>query len=178
MMFQEWYDTLKAFTVPLRNVGRPKVTEPLIWKKDRVHPERYRQTLALTEDENSEIACNAFGSCQKICPSQIIQVSKPERLDSPKTGKKRAYPASFSIDLNACIFCEMCVQVCPTGALNMMARHQPPAFEREDLVLTMDKLLANAKVGTPSWASSTRLKEMQDPTRGLAPAEAKKEDQP
>lgn len=177
MMFREWTDTLKALSVTLRNVGRPRVTEPLPWKKARIHPERYRQTLALTLDENGEIACIACGSCEKICPSQIIRVGKLERRDSPKTGKKRAYPTSFSIDLNACMFCELCVQVCPSDAITMMARHQESTFSREELVLTLEKLLENAKVGQVSWASASRLKEMQDPSRGQAPAE-KKEGQP
>lgn len=169
-MLKPWFDTLEAFTVTLRNLGRPRVTEPLPWKKDRVHPERYRQTLGLTRDEHGEIACIACSACEKICPSQIIRVKSAGRKDSPVTGKKRAYPETFAIDLNACMFCEMCVQVCPADAITMLAHHQPSSFDREELVLTMDKLLENATRFTPSWASASRLAEMQDPKRGAAPA--------
>lgn len=164
-----WIETLSAFAVTIRNLGRPKVTEPLPWKARRAHPERYRASFALTEDEHGEIACIGCKACENVCPSQIISVEL-ERRESVKTGKKRGYPASFMLDMNACIFCELCVQVCPNDALVMRTDWQLAGYQREDQVMTLERLLANAKEGQASWGTGTRLREMQSPERGSTPS--------
>lgn len=159
------FDTLEAFKTTLRNVGRPLVTDPLPWKAPRTHPERYRATFALKHDEHGEELCIACGSCAKICPSQIITVTRGEMRVHPVTAKKRLSAADFTLDLQACIFCELCVQVCPTDALTMLRTYHSPGYCREDLVLTADKLYANEKLGLDSWGSGSRLAAMQDPVR-------------
>jgi NADH-quinone oxidoreductase subunit I len=165
-----WIDTLHAFSVTFRNVGRPRVTEKLPWKRLRVHPERYRAGFALTDDEHGEVACIACKACENVCPSGIIRV-EAERRDSPVTGKKRAWPASFVLDMNACIFCELCVQVCPSDAIRMRTAWSLAGTSREDQVLTLDRLRANARDGHLSWATSSRLRAMQDPGRGAGGGE-------
>lgn len=169
-MLKAWIDTLNAFSVTLRNVGRPRVTEKLLWKAPRPHPERYRQTFVLTRDEHGEPNCIACGNCARICPSGIIRVDRGKKVEHPVTGKKAFRPATFTLELGACMFCELCVQVCPTDALVMLGTHQPAAFDRESLVLTQDKLYANAELGERAWGSGSRLREMQDPKRKPAPA--------
>ncbi len=95
-----WIETLSAFAVTIRNLGRPKVTEPLPWKARRAHPERYRASFALTEDEHGEIACIGCKACENVCPSQIISVEL-ERRESVKTGKKRG-DSDHDYDLDDC----------------------------------------------------------------------------
>jgi NADH-quinone oxidoreductase subunit I len=164
--------TLAALGTTLGNLKRPKVTEKLPWKADRAHPERYRASFALLHDEHGEERCIACGACAKICPSQIITVQMGERTVHPVTGKKRATARSFVLDMQACIFCEMCVQVCPSDAITMLRVYQHPVFEREDLVMTAEKLYANEKLGQRSWAIASRLAAMQDPARTVAAAAA------
>jgi formate hydrogenlyase subunit 6/NADH:ubiquinone oxidoreductase subunit I len=101
--------------------------------------------------------------CEKICPSQIISVTQGPKAPSPATGKSRGWCTDFTLDLNACIICELCVQVCPADAIIMLRVQERPAFAREDLLLTMDKLYANEKLAQPTWATPTKLQEMQDP---------------
>jgi NADH-quinone oxidoreductase subunit I len=165
-----WLETLNAFTVTIRNLGRPRVTEKLPWKGERPHPERYRANFALVDDEHGEVACIGCKACENMCPSGIISITV-ERRESPATGKKRGYPSAFVLDLNACLFCELCVQVCPNDALVPLTKYKVAGYTRSDQVLTLERLRENAKSGKRAWTTASRLREMQDPERGAAPAE-------
>ena len=167
------FPTVDALGVTIRNLFRKKVTEPLPWKAERPRPERYRSTFALVHDDKGEEACIGCKMCEKICPSDVISVEAGGRKESPVTGKKRGYCDDFTLDLNACIVCELCVQVCPTDAILMVSAPEAPGYGREDLVLTMDKLYANESLSKASWASGSKLMEMQDPKRGLPKPEPK-----
>src|SRR5262249_23653764 len=97
------------------------------------------------------------------------------KRESPISGKKRGYADDFVLDLNACIYCELCVQVCPTDAIVMTREPELPAYGREDLVLTMAKLYANEKSKNRAWGDATRLNGMQaPPTRPKTEAPAAK----
>lgn len=162
----------QALRVSIRNLARPQNTEPLPWKGSRERAERYRASFALVHDEHGEEACIGCMLCEKICPSQIITVTPGPKAPSPATGKARGWCADFTLDLNACIICELCVQVCPADAIIMLRVQEQPAYAREDLLLTMEKLYANEKLAQLTWATPTKLQEMQDPKGRPAPAPA------
>lgn len=157
---------LDAFGLGVRNFWRPKVTEPLPWKQTRPRAERYRASFALVHDEHGEEACIGCKMCEKICPSQIINVATGPKVKSEATGKMRGSCADFTLDLNACIVCELCVQVCPTDAIVMIREQEKPGFDRNELLLTMEKLYANEKRGIRSWSDGTVLVGMQEPGGG------------
>jgi formate hydrogenlyase subunit 6/NADH:ubiquinone oxidoreductase subunit I len=92
-------------------------------------------------------------------------VTPSEKKESPFTGKSRLYSDDFTLDLNACIACELCVQVCPVDAIIMMKSPAPVGFSREELFLTREKLYENEKRYEKSWADGTVLTTMQNPNR-------------
>ena len=143
----------------LRNLFRPKNTEPLPWKETRAVVDTER--LCIIHNEHAKRRASA-ARCAKI-PSEIITVVPGGRHESPATGKKRGTCKDFILDLNACIVCELCVQVCPEDAILMLKVQEEPGYQREDLVLTMDKLYANEKLGATTWATGAKLIEMQAP---------------
>lgn len=149
--------------VTFRNFFRRRVTEGIRSEQDR--SKRYKASFALVHDENDEEACIGCDLCGKICPSSIITVVPDEKRVSPVTGKKRGYCKDFTLDLQACIYCELCVQVCPTDAIVMLRVQEEPGYEREDLVLTMDKLYANERNRPLYWGKGSLLMQMQDPKR-------------
>ncbi len=170
------FSLAKALRVSIQNLARPKNTEPLPWKESRDRAERYRASFALVHDEHGEEACIGCKLCEKICPSEIISVEAGPKAESPATGKKRGWCTDFTLDLNACIICELCVQVCPADAIIMMRVQEKPGFQREDLLLTMEKLYANEKLAQLTWATPSKLQEMQAPPkvqRAPKPSETK-----
>jgi NADH-quinone oxidoreductase subunit I len=166
--------TLKTFGITLKNLFRkPTTIEYPAVRRERA--ERIRASFALVHDENGEEKCIGCKFCEWICPSQVISIEATPKRESPFTGKKRGYASDFTLNLQACIICELCIQVCPEDAIIMTREQEQPGFCREDLVLTMDKLYANEKK-TLSWHTGAGLMEMQNPQRGqekpAAPAPA------
>lgn len=158
------FDTLRALKTTLVTVFRkPQTVE--FPKVVRPRAERYRTSFALPDDENGELACIACLACERICPSQVIKMKSGGKRESPVTGKKRAYVDEFVLDLSACIQCELCVQVCNSDAITMVREPETPAFAREDLVLDLEKLRANARDKTASWGRGTTLQEAQEPPK-------------
>lgn len=166
---RHFLDAARALAATLRVSLRRPTTEQFP-KEVRPRPERYRASFALLHDENGEELCIGCYACERICPSRIIKLAAGPKVESPFTKKKRGTCTDFTLDLNACIFCELCVQVCPTDAIVMLREKEVPGFCREDLVLTMDKLYANEKLKTPTWGTGTKLMDAQEPPKAERPA--------
>ena len=154
------HQSLRALFTSIRTVFRPVATVqfPAV---QRPRAERYRASFALLHDEQGDELCIGCPFCEIICPSRVILVKPAGKRESKVTGKKRGYADDFTLDMSACIFCELCVQVCPTDAIVMTREQDQPAFGREDLVLTMAKLYANETSKTRAWGDGTRLMGMQ-----------------
>jgi NADH-quinone oxidoreductase subunit I len=164
-------DGLRALRVTLINMLRPAATVefPAVI---RPRAERYRSSFALLHDDAGDELCIGCLQCERICPSQVIAIKFGGKRESPITGKKRGYADDFVLDMSACIFCELCVQVCPTDAIVMTREPEVPAYAREDLVLTMAKLYANEKSKPRAWGDATKLMGMQEPPRPPRPPPA------
>jgi NADH-quinone oxidoreductase subunit I len=147
-----------AMTVTLRNLVRKPVT---VHYPDAVrpYPDRFRGVLALTYDpETGQENCIGCRLCEYICPPQVIKV---EMLKA----ETRNYAKSFFLELYACEFCELCVQVCPTDAIIMLKTFDLAVHDRRELLLDKDRLHALGREFPPSWATGTGLRAMQAPPR-------------
>jgi len=166
--WREAWDTARsaaqAMAVTLKNLFRKPVT---VHYPDvtRPYPDRFRGILALVYDPvTGEEACIGCRLCEYICPPQVIKV---EMLKA----EKRNYAKTFTLELYACEFCELCVQVCPTDAIIMMKSFDLSTRDRRELLLDKDRLHALGLEFQPSWATGTKLREMQAPPKAeRAPA--------
>jgi formate hydrogenlyase subunit 6/NADH:ubiquinone oxidoreductase subunit I len=98
-----------------------------------------------------------------VCPPQVIQV---EMLKA----ESRNYAKTFTLELYACEFCELCVQVCPTDAIIMMKSFDLATSDRREMLLDKDRLHVLGLEHQASWATGNRLREMQAPPK-KAPVE-------
>ena len=157
---------LRAMGVTLKNLGRKPVTQ-MYPDEPRPYPERFRGILALTYDkETGEENCIGCRLCEYVCPPQVIKV---EMLK----GEKRNYAKTFTLELYACEFCEMCVQVCPTDAIIQMRSFDLATADRREMLLDKDRLHAIGLQFSPSWATGNKLRDMQAPPK---PAKAPRGD--
>ena len=158
----------KAMRVTFVNLFRAPVTVQYPTVK-REYPDRFRGVLALTYDvETGEENCIGCRLCEYICPPQVIKV---EMLKAPK----RNYAKTFTLELYACEFCELCVQVCPTDAIIMLKTFDLATSDRREMLLDKDRLHALGLSHEASWATGTGLRDMQAPprpARAEAPAKA------
>lgn len=149
---------LRAMGITARNLFRKPVTVhyPTV---ERKYPDRYRGLLALVYDpETGEEACIGCRLCEFICPPAVIKVEMDKQ-------EKRNYAKTFTLELYACEFCELCVQVCPTDAIVMMKSFDLATADRRDLLLDKDRLHALGKTHERSWATGNLLRDMQAPPK-------------
>ena len=129
---------------------------------ERKYPNRFRGLLALTYDkETGEENCIGCRLCEFICPPAVIKV---EMLKA----EKRNYAKTFTLELYACEFCELCVQVCPTDAIIMMKSFDLSTSDRREMLLDKDRLHAIGLQHEASWATGNRLRDMQAPPKKVA----------
>ena len=150
---------LRAMRVTFLNLFRKPVT---VHYPDvtRTYPDRFRGLLALTYDqETGEENCIGCRLCEYVCPPAVIKV---EMLKS----EKRNYAKTFTLELYACEFCELCVQVCPTDAIIMMKSFDMATTDRREMLLDKDRLHAIGLQHQPSWATGNRLRDAQSPPKG------------
>lgn len=154
----------RAMAISGRNLFRAPVTVHYP-ERPRPYPDRYRGLLALTYDkETGEENCIGCRLCEFVCPPAVIKV---EMLKS----ETRNYAKTFTLELYACEFCELCVQVCPTDAIVMMKSFDMATTDRRALLLDKDRLHAIGEQFEASWATGNRLRDMQAPPKKEKPAE-------
>lgn len=134
---------------------------------ERAYPDRFRGLLALTYDkETGEENCIGCRLCEFVCPPAVIKVELEKNKE-----KKRNYAKTFTLELYACEFCELCVQVCPTDAIIMMKSFDLATADRREMLLDKDRLHTIGLAHDPSWATGNRLRDMQaPPKKEAAPA--------
>ena len=149
---------VRGMRITLQNLFRKPVTVhyPTV---TRPYPNRFRGLLALTYDrETGEENCIGCRLCEFICPPAVIKV---EMLKA----EKRNYAKTFTLELYACEFCELCVQVCPTDAIIMMKSFDLATADRREMLLDKDRLHAIGLQHEASWATGNRLRDMQQPPK-------------
>src|SRR6187401_3352176 len=164
----------EAFAVGMAVVHGMRITALNMFRKpvtvhyptvERPYPDRFRGVLALTYDKQTgEENCIGCRLCEYICPPQVIKV---EMLKA----EKRNFAKTFTLELYACEFCELCVQVCPTDAIIMMKSFDVATADRRELLFDKDRLHAVGQQFDPSWATGNLLRDMQSPPKPAKTAE-------
>jgi NADH-quinone oxidoreductase subunit I len=99
-----------------------------------VLPLRFRGRLVMPIDpEKGTNRCTACMRCVNICPNHSIDIEKQAGPDGASLPK----PAKYLYNLGTCMFCNLCVEVCPFFALVMSDEHELATTDRRGLVLDL-----------------------------------------
>ena len=97
-------------------------------------PLRFRGRLVMPIDpEKGTSRCTACMRCVKICPNHSIDIEKA--IDPG--GSPISRPAKYRYNLGTCMFCNLCVEVCPFFALVMSDEHELATTDRSGLALDL-----------------------------------------
>jgi len=112
---------IKGLGVTLKTMTRPAATRQYPHVKPDL-PARTRGVIALIEEN-----CTVCMLCSRECPDWCIYIDSHKEQVAPKEGgraRTRNILDRFAIDFALCMYCGICVEVCPFDAL-----HWSPEFE-------------------------------------------------
>ena len=126
------------FFIEFGNMFRKPRT--VVYPKEKIIiPDGSRGIPRLKLDLDSlEVLCNGCGDCAKACSARCIKIKRG--IDE----NGREFLEEFNIDLNSCIFCGNCVEVCERKAIEMTYRHQLADQDRNSFKMEKQDLIKQA----------------------------------
>ena len=131
------WELFKGLSLTGRRFIDKKVTIQYPEEKTPQSP-RFRGLHALRRYPNGEERCIACKLCEAVCPALAITIESEVRDDGTSRTSK------YEIDLTKCIFCGFCEESCPVDSIVETRHFEYHGEKRGDLLMTKEKLLANA----------------------------------
>lgn len=128
-------ELIKGLSLTGRYLFRKKFTVQYPEENAPISP-RFRGLHAQRRYENGEERCIACKLCEATCPAVAITIEAEPRDD----GSRRT--TRYDIDLFKCIFCGYCQESCPVDAIVETRVYEYHFENREDAIMTKEKLLA------------------------------------
>ena len=128
---------IKGLGVTLRTMTRPAATRQYPHVKPNL-PARSRGVIALIEEN-----CTVCMLCSRECPDWCIYIDSHKEQVAPKEGgraRTRNILDRFAIDFALCMYCGICVEVCPFDALHWSPEFEYAEHQIERLTHEMDTL--------------------------------------
>jgi NADH-quinone oxidoreductase subunit I len=128
---------IKGLAVTARTMTRRSVTHQYPDEAPSLPP-RSRGVIALLEEN-----CTSCMLCARECPDWCIYIdSHKETIPAPPGGRERTRNVldRFAIDFSLCMYCGICIEVCPFDALFWSPEFEYSEFDIKDLLHEKDKL--------------------------------------
>ena len=128
---------LKGLGVTLKTMTRPAATRQYPHVRPNL-PARTRGVIALIEEN-----CTVCMLCSRECPDWCIYIDSHKEQVAPKEGgraRTRNLLDRFAIDFALCMYCGICVEVCPFDALHWSPEFEYAEHQVERLTHEMDTL--------------------------------------
>jgi formate hydrogenlyase subunit 6/NADH:ubiquinone oxidoreductase subunit I len=128
---------IKGLGVTLKTMTRPAATRQYPHVKPDL-PARSRGVIALIEEN-----CTVCMLCSRECPDWCIYIDSHKEQVAPKEGgraRTRNILDRFAIDFALCMYCGICVEVCPFDALHWSPEFEYATSQIEKLTHEMDTL--------------------------------------
>ena len=102
-------------------------------------PSRSRGVIALTEEN-----CTSCMLCARECPDWCVYIDSHKEEVPPTTPGGRARQRNvldrFAIDFSLCMYCGICIEVCPFDALHWSPEFEYAELDIRDLLHEKDRL--------------------------------------
>lgn len=122
---------LTGLVVTWRNLTRRSVTAHYPDALPELPP-RSRGVIALMEEN-----CTSCMLCARECPSWCIYIDSHKEVEPATTpgGRERSHNHldRFAIDFSLCMYCGICIEVCPFDALHWSPEFEYSEFDIRDL---------------------------------------------
>jgi NADH-quinone oxidoreductase subunit I len=128
---------LKGLGVTLKHMLQPAATQRYPEVKPDL-PARTRGVIALKQEN-----CTVCYKCSRECPDWCIYIDAHKETNPPASGgKARSVKVldRFAIDFSLCMYCGICVEVCPFDALFWSPEFEYSEYSILDLIHEKDKL--------------------------------------
>jgi NADH-quinone oxidoreductase subunit I len=128
---------IKGLGVTLKTMTRPAATRQYPHVRPDL-PARTRGVIALIEEN-----CTVCMLCSRECPDWCIYIDSHKEQVAPKEGgraRTRNILDRFAIDFALCMYCGICVEVCPFDALHWSPEFEYAEHQIERLTHEMDTL--------------------------------------
>ena len=128
---------VKGLGVTLRTMTQRAATRQYPHVKPDL-PARTRGVIALIEEN-----CTVCMLCARECPDWCIYIDSHKEQVAPKEGgraRTRNILDRFAIDFALCMYCGICVEVCPFDALHWSPEFEYATSQIEQLTHEMDTL--------------------------------------
>ncbi|MEV4108141.1 4Fe-4S binding protein [Nonomuraea sp. NPDC049695] len=129
----------KGLSITLRHMLRKSVTQQYPEVKPALPP-RSRGVIALVEEN-----CTSCMLCARECPDWCIYIdSHKETIPAPEGGRPRQRNVldRFAIDFSLCMYCGICIEVCPFDALFWSPEFEYAEGDIRNLIHEKDTLAA------------------------------------
>jgi NADH-quinone oxidoreductase subunit I len=128
---------IKGLGVTLKHMLRPAVTQQYPEEKPDLPP-RTRGVIALKEAN-----CTVCWKCSRECPDWCIYIEAHKETHDPASGgRARSVKVldRFAIDYALCMYCGICVEVCPFDALFWSPEFEYATFDIVEMTHEKEKL--------------------------------------
>ncbi len=128
---------VKGLAVTLKHALRPSITQQYPEEKPDLPP-RTRGVIALKEAN-----CTVCYKCSRECPDWCIYIDAHKETHDPASGGKARSAKildRFAIDYALCMYCGICVEVCPFDALFWSPEFEYSTYGIDELIHEKEKL--------------------------------------
>ena len=145
---------LKGLATTARTMTKP--THTAEYPDAQPHlPPRSRGVIALLEEN-----CTSCMLCARECPDWCIYIdSHKETIPATTEGgreRQRNVLDRFAIDFSLCMYCGICIEVCPFDALHWSPEFEYAELDIRDLLHEKDRLSSGCRpcLRRPRWTST------------------------
>ena len=146
LMFPLW-GIRAGLYITFQTLFRRKITVQYPEKKIDIDPNYRGKISLLFEPGGSREICISCLQCMRICHVECINIIP--RVDE----NKKRHVGVFDVDLNRCLFCGLCEEVCPESCIVLDPVYAYSTYSHDGLYMTVE--------GLRREASAEELKAMQ-----------------